>query len=494
MKNRHNRWSESDHDLAAATLKWASTAGASAPLPAQRPLLGFRDPQIERAYLDTEHRRNRKYYAVCMSIVTIIVASFIWTDPWLLPPDAIHTFRMARIYLLVPLSALLTINAVWITNSIAWTRQCAALLVLFELIHPLLLLINGVSVFQYLELGMLQVIFGTFLFFGLPLRWSLPIAGIFGVTFAASVLHVEADASPFVNFCVDFVAYAFSGGVAAYRYENASRREFIAQLHSRKEYTERLAAAADRRRWLEMIAAFLRHELKNAMTGISTSIEMADRLAPHSDAGKYLDRGRRSVQYMHQILAKVADATSLESALAQHEFESIDLSSLILDRIDDFRRDAPDRKFSTDIEHHVHILGHGDSLVQMLDKLINNALEHGDRDCPISIELRSLAESSVLTVSDTGDPLPADTTQIFEPFVSRKVARAGTANLGLGLFVARAIAINHGGNVSAVPLDDAVGARFVVRLPPMAQTALSVEPTISTPSLGANSVEARVDL
>jgi signal transduction histidine kinase len=491
MKNQ--RPPAADEEPSASILKWASASGASAQMPAKGWLLGFQDPLIERAYLGAEHRRNRRYYAISLSIVTLLVASFIWTDPWLLPPEALPSFRAARIYGLVPFCLLLTINATWIANPIAWTRQCAVLLILFGLVHPLLLLMNGTAVFEYLELGMLQVILGSFLLFGLPVRWSFPIAVVFGVSFGLSILRVQDNSAPFANFSVDFVVYTCLGVFAAYRYENASRREFIAQVYSRKEYSERLAADTDRRRWLEVIAAFLRHELKNSMTAISTSIEMADRVAPHSDAAKYLDRGRRSVQYMHQLLTKVADATNLESALAQHEFEPIDLSRLILDRVEDFRKDSPERTFAANVEPDVFVVGHGDSLVQMLDKLLNNAVEHGAPAYPVAVELEARAKCCLVTVGDAGDALPGDTSQIFEPFVSKKAARAGAANLGLGLFVARAIAINHGGNVRAEPLEEGVGARFIVQLPRLVPEASRGNPSISTAALGTNAVESRVD-
>jgi signal transduction histidine kinase len=377
---------------------------------------------------------------------------------------------------MLPACLLLAINALWITNPILWIRQCAALIVTFGLVHPALLLIGGMDVFEYLEIGMLEAILGTSLVIGLPVRWSVPIIFLFGLTFGACTLYLESDSSPFVNFCVDFAVYAFLGIAASYRYEDISRREFVAQARSRKEYAERIAADADRRRWLEVIAGFLRHELKNSITAISTSIEIADRVAPQSEAGKYLDRGRRSVQYMRLLLDKVADATNLESALAQHEFESIDLSSLIAGRVEDFRADTPGRVFSTDIEPDVRIFGHSDSLTQLLDKLMNNAVEHGDPQFPIHIALKNRVESCQISVSDVGDPLPADATRIFEPFVTRKTARPGAAHLGLGLFVARAIAVNHGGTIQA--LADPAGACFLVDLP-LRHGALSPESTDS---------------
>ena len=67
-----------------------------------------------------------------------------------------------------------------------------------------------------------------------------------------------------------------------------------------------------------------------------------------------------------------------------------------------------------------------------------------------------------LSVENEGDALPANRDRMFEAFVS---TRTRPENLGIGLFVARSIARNHGGTLIAEDLEDATGARFVLRLP-----------------------------
>ena len=466
----------SDDPIPSEILNWAETSESHTRVPPQGKLLGFRDPLLERAYLRAEHRRGRRYFAISMSVLTLFVASLLWLDPWLLPPERIALFREVRIFLLLPVCILMVINVLWIADPVLWIRQAVVLVVIFGLAHPVLLMIAGTEVFQYLEIGTLEVILAVSLMVGLPVRWSVPIVLLLGILFGVCTLYVERDYSPIANFFIDFAIYGCLGIAASYRYEDIARREFVAQAYSRKDSAERIAAESDRRRWLEVIAAFLRHELKNSITAISTSIEMADRVAPKSQASRYLDRGRRSVQYMHLLLSKVADATNLETALAQHEFELLNLSSLIRDRVEDFRADTPGRTFSTDIEADVHIHGQGDSLVQMLDKLLNNALEHGLPQLPIHIALKNRSSSCLVEISDIGDPLPAMTTQIFEPFVSEKTARTDGANLGLGLYVARAIVVNHGGTITAKALIDPVGARFVVELPHVQRGPEDVRP------------------
>jgi signal transduction histidine kinase len=465
MKRGAPRESESDKRISAEILSWADDSVSSTRIPAQGRLLGFRNQLLERAYLRSELQRGRTYFAVSASIVCLLVTSFLWLDQWLLPPELRDVVRTARIYVLIPTSILFVANVLLIHDPVTRIRNSAALAVIFGIEHTVLVILRGPPLFKYEEIGIMEGILGVALIFGLPVRWSAAIILFFGVTFGAATLYVQQSSGPFIDFCADFAVYASLALAATYRHEFVSRREFVAQAQSRKEYAERVAAEADRRRWLEVIASFLRHELRNSMTAISTSIEMANRAAPNADARKYLDRGQRSVQYMHLLLSKVTDATNLEAALAQNNVETLDLSNLILNRVEEFRADAPDRVFTTNIEANVQILGQGDSLVQALDKLLNNALEHGHPDHPIHVTLENRVRSCSISISDLGDPLPPSTTNIFEPFVTLKTTQPGSANLGLGLFVAKTIVVNHGGTLHAEALTDPDGARFVVELP-----------------------------
>jgi signal transduction histidine kinase len=107
--------------------------------------------------------------------------------------------------------------------------------------------------------------------------------------------------------------------------------------------------------------------------------------------------------------------------------------------------------------------GSPELLIQMLDKLIDNAVGFSDTGDTIRVGLESDAASLRLTVMNPGPPLPESMrTQLFDSMVS---VRGGDASrhLGLGLYVARLIAAGHGGTISADNIDG--GVVFSVQLP-----------------------------
>ncbi len=107
---------------------------------------------------------------------------------------------------------------------------------------------------------------------------------------------------------------------------------------------------------------------------------------------------------------------------------------------------------------------------QALSNLLHNAIEHGDAQSVIKLDARADDAGVSLSVWNAGDAIPdASLEAIFEPGV-RVPGGASAASdrlptsLGLGLFIAREIAVAHGGNISATS-SAAAGTRFTIWLP-----------------------------
>ena len=166
---------------------------------------------------------------------------------------------------------------------------------------------------------------------------------------------------------------------------------------------------------------------------------------------------------MRSLVSSATEATSLEAALAADEVERVDLSELVVDHVLMFQQLHPRRQLVLRPKPGLTITGNEQRLVQMLDKLLNNAVEHSAEDSEILVTLQHSNDDSIeIVVENEGDALPSNRERMFEAFVS---TRAQPENLGLGLFVAQSIARNHRGSIEAHDLEGASGARFVVRLP-----------------------------
>lgn len=105
---------------------------------------------------------------------------------------------------------------------------------------------------------------------------------------------------------------------------------------------------------------------------------------------------------------------------------------------------------------------------QMVSNLVRNAIQHGDAARPVSVTVRGGADDVTIDVHNEGNPIAARTMEgLFEPLRQAKDVggnrHSGSSGLGLGLYIARQIAVAHGGSLDVVS-SQGDGTRFTARL------------------------------
>lgn len=236
------------------------------------------------------------------------------------------------------------------------------------------------------------------------------------------------------------------------------------------ERTDELTEANNRRiQWLENMAKFLKHELKNASIGVKSSLELIERRSQQPSINTYLERAKKSLNYMNILLASVSNASSLEAMIYKEPLKPVNLADIVQSQIDEYKLSYPQSQFIGDIDLHLNVLGNEDRLRQLLDNLVNNAIEHSHLHTPITVNLLNNSGIVELSVINEGIKLPDDKDKIFDLFVSlRDAGHWKSDNLGLGLYLVKLIAEGHGGSVQASDLIDKEGAIFTVRIPAIA--------------------------
>lgn len=219
--------------------------------------------------------------------------------------------------------------------------------------------------------------------------------------------------------------------------------------------------------WLESMARFLKHELKNSSVGIKTSLDLIERRSTEQKkVDVYIARARKSMTNMNALLQSAGDASNLEANLYKEEQEQLDLGLMVVSHIESYQLIYPDISMRVNCQRGLFVLGNKIRLIQLLDKLVSNAVEHCDAHAPIEISVQRVQGKVQLIVADKGDALPKDKLAMFELFISfRTVERKTDENFGLGLYIVKLIAESHGGQVTAYDFNKGEGAVFEVTLP-----------------------------
>ena len=189
-----------------------------------------------------------------------------------------------------------------------------------------------------------------------------------------------------------------------------------------------------------MIIGILAHDLRNPLNAISLLMQYI-LLAESADAAtmKAAAQAQHSVQRMDGLVRDLLDFTRvrLGTGLPLRP-ESLDMATLFSKTIDELQAAHPQRKivFSTSGQ----FSGEWDSgrLSQLLVNLVANALNHGDADGEVRVDLKSNKNGVVLAVQNFG-PVVSESARrgMFQPLNrNSKVHNAdstGSSGLGLGL-------------------------------------------------------------
>jgi len=106
---------------------------------------------------------------------------------------------------------------------------------------------------------------------------------------------------------------------------------------------------------------------------------------------------------------------------------------------------------------------------QVLSNLLDNALRHTATGGTVTVSVHRNATGVRFTVADTGEGIPTEhLPHVFERFYRADPARdRDRGGSGIGLAIARAIVIDHGGQITAASAGPRTGATFTVTLPPL---------------------------
>ena len=235
-----------------------------------------------------------------------------------------------------------------------------------------------------------------------------------------------------------------------------------------RSFSAVLERLAEHHAYLEAMAGRLSHELRTPIAVVRSSLENLKLGSAGEDAGRYIERAEQGLARLGRILERMTEASRLEQSLRTVERSRYDLAAVVRGCVEGYRIAYPQATFVLELPPgRVEVDGAPDLAAQLLDKLVENAVDFSRGAAPVRMVLERTGGAAVLTVSNKGPLLPETMrTRLFESMISVRAAPGvGTPHLGLGLYVARLIAEFHGGTIGASNLPSGDGVAVGVRIP-----------------------------
>lgn len=220
----------------------------------------------------------------------------------------------------------------------------------------------------------------------------------------------------------------------------------------------------------------LAHEIKTPLSAILTA-------AGGIRATKMLEGAPAELaELIEGEASRLSDLTSrllriarLDSEEIRPRFEHMDAAEIAQPLARRYARLWPDRHVSfRGHDHNVEMRADRDLISLALSQLLENACRYSQPDANVVVEASCDSNTTAFTVLNDGDPMPpSEHGRVFERFYRGTDARRLGPGTGLGLYVARKIALAHGGDITVVDVGPSVVA-FRLCIP----TALASEVSI----------------
>ncbi|MCC6211501.1 MAG: hypothetical protein IT513_10710 [Burkholderiales bacterium] len=233
-----------------------------------------------------------------------------------------------------------------------------------------------------------------------------------------------------------------------------------------RSFTTVLERLARYNAYLEALAGRLSHELRTPVAVVRSSLENLHAARAPEETRIYVARAEEGLARLAKILARMTEASRLEQGLSSAARERFDAKPVVQGCVEGYRLAYARRIFDVSVpQDPVPVLGAADLLAQMLDKLVENAVDFAAEGSAIRVRLSSGDDSVSLRVENQGPALPAAVRDSqFDSMVSLREERPrAEPHLGLGLYIARLIAEFHGGSLRAESI--AGGAALEAVLP-----------------------------
>ena len=221
-------------------------------------------------------------------------------------------------------------------------------------------------------------------------------------------------------------------------------RSFATLLARLNEYTE----------YLRTLAGKLAHELRTPLAIVRSSLENLE--SEQRVAGPYLQRAREGTDRLQAILSAMGAASRTEAAIRHAERTRFDLAELVRSTTRAYGDTFATHRFSASVpEGSCDFSGAPDLIVQLLDKLVDNAVDFSAAGTFIEIALAETGRVLRSQRAERRQPLAEDVrARLFESMYQQRDDTPGKPHFGLGLYIVRLIAEFHGGRVFAESLPD----------------------------------------
>ncbi len=217
--------------------------------------------------------------------------------------------------------------------------------------------------------------------------------------------------------------------------------------------------ARDARDRMERLLQLTSHEIKTPIAGVRALLQSLKRGSiPKAREPAFLDQGLSACDRLEHLTETIL---AYQRAVARRAQVAPTSAAALLDDVLGHRaRSMPDERFNLQVDADADVLADRDAFRVIVENLLDNARKYGGSD--VAVRARAERHRWTVEVADLGEGFdPSDAERLFLPFERNSQQAHGS---GLGLYLARQLAREMGGDLLATSPGRGQGATFSLTL------------------------------
>jgi len=221
----------------------------------------------------------------------------------------------------------------------------------------------------------------------------------------------------------------------------------------------------------ERFVADASHQLLTPLTIIKGELEQTLKKSLQPEAAQALDSTLQEVDHLVSLVQNMLMLARVDAGFSAMNIQELFFDEVVIDALSRAEKWARPKnirlKFDIQAEGDIRpkIRGDEDLLQNMIFNLLENAIKYSKPSSLVEVSLLWTASEQILKVEDAGPGLPENQIEtIFERFSRAQKEGSPTPGYGLGLAIARQIALIHFGELIARNRPDHTGALFQFRI------------------------------
>jgi two-component system sensor histidine kinase KdpD len=231
-------------------------------------------------------------------------------------------------------------------------------------------------------------------------------------------------------------------GLVSMSIERAGALEASARSEAAKE-TERLRTAL-----LDSVT----HELRTPLTAIKASISslLSQHALDDPSRAELLTVIDEESDKLNHLIEQAVEMAQLDANKVHLELKPLSVAALVEDAVTQTRAAHPTREIRVALSQSLpRVIADSAWIEKVLLNLLANAAKYSPADQPIFVSADPQGEMLSISVADRGAGIdPLEQAMIFDKFYRGQGERQRVSGTGMGLAIARAIVVAHGGTIA----------------------------------------------